>query len=345
MTSSRIGSFASGILARLKAHSRVLEIGSGAGELAALLRSRGHDVVAIDPKGAPESGSLPIPYESYDAPPHAFDAIVMQLVLHHVALDDTLDRVLGHLAPDGFIAIDDYGWERAVDADPQWRAERADLHTSAAMLRALRARFVQAVFRRHAYFGDGAGSDDVAFTFIGTPAQQWPVLIGGREKRAVVLEQSDPDWPRRFDTERRRIVDALGARVRGIDHVGSTAVPGLAAKPVVDIVVALDDPLDDEIKAALERAGYEHRVEEPDHRMFRTPQRDVHVHLWESGSAEIGRLLAFRDRLRSDDDARRRYQEVKRELAGREWDDMNDYAAAKSAIIAEILKPDSAATR
>ena len=336
MTNSRIESFADEILARLHPQSRVLEVGCGAGELAALLRSRGHRVIAIDPKAAPGPDTLAIAFGEFQAPPHSFDAVVMQLVLHHTQLDATLDRVLEHLTPQAFIAIDDYGWERAVDADPQWRADRADLHTSADMLKALRKRFAQQLFRHHAYFYEGEGGDDIAFTFIGTPAR-WPILIGGSETRTVVLAQSNPTWAQRFEAERRRILDALGTRARAIEHIGSTAVPGLAAKPIVDMIVALDDPLDDEAKAALERAGYEHRVEEPEHRMFRTPERDVHVHLWESGAAEIDRHLAFRDRLRRDADARDRYERVKRELAGREWDDMNEYAQAKSAIIAEIL--------
>lgn len=339
MSASRFDAFAGVVLPRLPQGSRVLEIGCGKGELAALFRAKRHYVVAVDPKAPEGVDALRMPFESFSTPPKYFDAVVMQLVLHHVDdLEATLDRIAATLKRDGFIAIDDYGWERAGDeVDAQWRAGRADLHTSAVMLKALRKRFVQERLAYHAYFQDGAGTDKVAFTFVGTPAPAWPRLIGGREKRKVVLAEYNPEWRVRFEVERRRIVTTLGSRVKQIEHVGSTAVPGLAAKPIVDIVVSVDDPLDDEIRAALEAAGFQLRVEEPDHRMFRTSQLDVHVHLWHEGAAEIDRLLAFRDRLRNNDTARITYERVKRELAKRDWADMNDYAQAKSAVVAQIL--------
>src|SRR6185437_16987618 len=103
-------------------------------------------------------------------------------------------------------------------------------------------------------------------------------LVGGREARAIVIADYDPAWPERFALERARIVTALGARAVAVEHVGSTAVPGLAAKPIVDVLVAVADPEADELRGALEAAGYELRVREPGHRMFRTPTLDVHVH-------------------------------------------------------------------
>jgi GrpB-like predicted nucleotidyltransferase (UPF0157 family) len=164
------------------------------------------------------------------------------------------------------------------------------------------------------------------------------VLIGGREQRAVVLADPDPSWPATFERHRLVIGRALGARARRIDHVGSTAVPGLAAKPIVDIQVAVDDP-DDEpaFGPALEQAGYELRVREPRHRMFRTPARDVHVHVWAAGSDDERRHILFRDWLRVDEADRVRYEETKRRLARRRWRDTNYYAEAKSPVIAEIM--------
>jgi GrpB-like predicted nucleotidyltransferase (UPF0157 family) len=165
------------------------------------------------------------------------------------------------------------------------------------------------------------------------------VLIGGREKRAIVIAGYDPAWPVRFEAERARILGAIDPAARRIEHIGSTAVPGLAAKPIVDILVAVEDP-DDEAAfvPALEAAGYVLRVREPEHRMLRTPQLDVHVHVWRDGSSEVGRHLALRDRLRASADDRAAYERLKRSLAQREWDDMNDYAAAKGALIEEIMR-------
>jgi GrpB-like predicted nucleotidyltransferase (UPF0157 family) len=104
------------------------------------------------------------------------------------------------------------------------------------------------------------------------------ILIGGRERGPVRLVRSRAVWPARFVRERARIAEALGEAARLIEHVGSTAVPGLDAKPIVDILVAVADPTDPSTRAALEGAGYFLRVDEDDHRMFRTPERDVHVH-------------------------------------------------------------------
>ena len=159
------------------------------------------------------------------------------------------------------------------------------------------------------------------------------VLIGGRERREIVIAPYDPAWPERFAVERARIAAALGPRALRIEHIGSTSVPGLAAKPIVDILVevALLEHAD------LERAGYVLRVREEGHRMFRTPELDVHVHVWLSGHADITAQLAFRDRLRESPEDRAAYEALKRELATREWADMNHYADAKSPLIREIL--------
>ena len=163
------------------------------------------------------------------------------------------------------------------------------------------------------------------------------VLVGGREQRKIVIADYDPAWPARFELERDRVRSALGPRALSIEHFGSTAVPGLAAKPIVDLMVTVEDAEDEGLVAPLEAAGYELRVREPGHRMFRTPERDVHVHVWGRSDPEVARHLRFRDRLRTDADDRLAYEELKRELASREWPDMNYYAEAKSDLIAEII--------
>ncbi len=169
------------------------------------------------------------------------------------------------------------------------------------------------------------------------------VLVGGREKRRIVIADYDPGWPRRFEAEQRRVVDALRETAIRVEHVGSTAVPGLAAKPIIDVLVTVECPDDDQIVApALEAAGYQLRVREPGHRMFRTPARDVHVHVWGDSDPEVLRLLRFRDRLRESPEDRRVYEQLKRDLARREWPDTNYYAEAKSDVIESILSRASA---
>lgn len=166
-------------------------------------------------------------------------------------------------------------------------------------------------------------------------------LIGGVEKREIKIANYDADWPKKFETHATIIAGALGGSALRVEHIGSTSVPGLAAKPIIDILVVL---LDSANEAAylpqLEAAGYVLRVREPDwneHRMFRTPEEDVHIHIYSAGCSEIERNLTFRDRLRRNTDDRRRYEQTKRELAAKEWSDMNAYADTKTEVIESII--------
>ncbi|MFE7405220.1 GrpB family protein [Isoptericola sp. NPDC057559] len=162
-------------------------------------------------------------------------------------------------------------------------------------------------------------------------------LVGGVERREIVLVEPDPAWPARFARERERIAAALGPVAVRVDHVGSTSVPGLAAKPIVDIDVSVPDVEDeDAYLPALLAAGYLLRVREPGHRLVRTPDLGVHVHVCSAGSDWERLHLLFRDRLRHDADDRAAYAALKRELAAREWPSMNHYAEAKGELIAEI---------
>lgn len=165
------------------------------------------------------------------------------------------------------------------------------------------------------------------------------VLVGGREPRHVVLVAYDEAWPRLFEEQRGRIAAALGPVARQIEHVGSTSVPGLADKPIVDVLVTVEDvDAEETYRPALEAAGYVLRVREAGHRMFRTPSKDVHVHVWPAGSEGARRDLLFRDRLRGDTADRALYEGAKRALAGRDWKDVNYYAEAKGPVIEEILE-------
>lgn len=166
-------------------------------------------------------------------------------------------------------------------------------------------------------------------------------LIGGVEKREIKIVDYDADWPKKFATHAKKIASALGGSALRIEHIGSTSVPGLAAKPIIDILIVVQNSADESAYLPrLEAAGYILRVREPDwneHRMFRTPDRDAHIHIYSAGCPEIERNLAFRDRLRRNRDDRRRYEQTKRELAAREWPDMNAYAEAKTDMIESIL--------
>ena len=166
-------------------------------------------------------------------------------------------------------------------------------------------------------------------------------LIGGAEKRQIKIVDYDPDWPKMFETHARVIAGALGGSVLRIEHIGSTSVPGLAAKPIIDILVVVQDSADESAYLPrLEAAGYVLRVREPDwheHRMFRTPEKDVHIHIYSVGCPEIQRNLIFRDRLRRNIEDCRRYEQTKRELAAKEWSDMNAYAEAKTEVVESII--------
>lgn len=159
-------------------------------------------------------------------------------------------------------------------------------------------------------------------------------LIGGREARTIEIVDSRPEWADRFALERTKIAAAL-PHATSIEHIGSTSVRGLAAKPIVDILITVDRLAEHRDIPPLEAAGYVLRVREPDHLMVRTPARDVNVHLW-ANAADIDRHLLFRDWLRENAADRQRYEAVKRELATREWGDTNDYADAKSGAIIDI---------
>jgi len=151
----------------------------------------------------------------------------------------------------------------------------------------------------------------------------------------------DPEWPRQFEEEAARILAAVGERALRIEHVGSTAVPGLPAKAVIDIVLVVADSANEvEYVELLERAGYQLRIREPawyEHRLFKRPERKVNLHVFSAGCPEIDRMLTFRDWLRSNEEDRQLYARAKRELAQQEWKYTQNYADAKTTVIEGIL--------
>ena len=131
------------------------------------------------------------------------------------------------------------------------------------------------------------------------------VTIGAPEtpKDTIVLCDYDPHWPALYAQEHVKIARALAGQSVRIEHVGSTSVPGLCAKPIIDILLLVDDAASEERYApALEAAGYTLRVREPDwyeHRMFKGQSPTVNLHVFSQGCDEAQRMLAFRDHLRS----------------------------------------------
>lgn len=163
-------------------------------------------------------------------------------------------------------------------------------------------------------------------------------VLGG----PVTLVEFDPDWPARFEREATRIRAALGVQVRLLEHVGSTSVPGLAAKPIIDIVLAVPDSSDEPAYVPpMEAAGYVLRIREPEwleHRLFKAADQSVNIHVFTEGTFEIRRMLAFRDWLRANDDDRLLYERTKRELAARDWKYVQHYADAKTEVVAAIME-------
>ena len=157
----------------------------------------------------------------------------------------------------------------------------------------------------------------------------------------VEIADYDPGWPQLFAREADRVRAALGDRVLLLEHVGSTAVPGLAAKPRIDILLVVTDSAEEPAYVpALEVAGYVLRNREPDwyeHRMFKGPDTDVNLHVFSPDCPEVERMLLFRDRLRGNEPDRRLYERTKRELARREWAYVQNYADAKTAVVEEII--------
>jgi GrpB-like predicted nucleotidyltransferase (UPF0157 family) len=177
--------------------------------------------------------------------------------------------------------------------------------------------------------GSGPNEDDLRRVLVRGPQPVW-----------VEVVDYDERWTAHYLRYAARLRHALRGRLLMIDHIGSTSVPGLAAKPVIDVVIGVVDP-DDEASyvPVLESEGYELRVREAGHRCLRggEPDMPVNLHCYRPEAPEVRRYLAFRDRLRVDTADRDRYAAAKRLLAGRVWPDMNYYADAKSPIIEDIL--------
>ena len=189
------------------------------------------------------------------------------------------------------------------------------------------------------------GKRDVARSFW----LQRVVFVGdtGTKMRAtntsrILIVDYDPQWPKLFRHEAERIRAVLGSRVLQIEHTGSTSVPGLAAKPIIDMILAVTDSADEDTYVPeLNGIGYQVHIREVnwhEHRMLTRPKPEINLHVFSSSSPEIDRILVFRDWLRKNAADRELYARTKLALAQREWKDVQDYADAKAPVIEEILE-------
>jgi GrpB-like predicted nucleotidyltransferase (UPF0157 family) len=162
-----------------------------------------------------------------------------------------------------------------------------------------------------------------------------------RHDAPVTLVDYDPEWPALFAREEARIRSILGDRVVRLEHTGSTSVPGLAAKPIIDMTLVVPDSSDEPAYVPdMEAAGYRLVIREPEwfeHRVFKGPDTNVNLHVYSPGCQEIDRMVGFRDWLRTHPDDRDLYERTKRDLASRTWAYVQNYADAKTDVVEEIV--------
>jgi GrpB-like predicted nucleotidyltransferase (UPF0157 family) len=156
----------------------------------------------------------------------------------------------------------------------------------------------------------------------------------------VNVVEYDPNWPQLFSREQQRIHEILGDVALSVDHVGSTSVPGLAAKPIIDIDLVVPNSADESTYVPqLEAAGYLLIIREPDwheHRCLKGPDTNINLHVFSPGSPETLRHAVFRDWLRTHPDDRDLYARTKLDLASQDWSDTRGYTQAKDDIIDAI---------
>lgn len=167
------------------------------------------------------------------------------------------------------------------------------------------------------------------------------ITVGDGEQHNSTIELADYDsnWPNRYLEIEQTIREALGDGAMLIEHVGSTSVPGLAAKPVIDVLLEVPDAdRETDYVDALGSRGFWLEIRELDwygHRLLKL--KDVNLHVFSSGCVESVRMLRFRDWLRAHPDDRDLYLAKKRELASRVWKHVQNYADAKSEVVATIM--------
>jgi GrpB-like predicted nucleotidyltransferase (UPF0157 family) len=157
----------------------------------------------------------------------------------------------------------------------------------------------------------------------------------------IYLAPYDPDWPAQYAAEAAKIRAAIGHRAIALEHVGSTSIPGMPAKPIIDIVLCVADSADEDAYVpALTAQGYRLHLREPDweqHRVMKGEWPLVNLHVFTVGSRELTRMVAFRDRCRSHPEELQLYLDTKQALAGQVWRHVQHYANAKGEVVEAII--------
>jgi GrpB-like predicted nucleotidyltransferase (UPF0157 family) len=157
----------------------------------------------------------------------------------------------------------------------------------------------------------------------------------------IYLAPYDPTWPAQYEGEAAKIRDALGDAALLLEHVGSTSIPGIPAKPIIDILLALANSADEaSYVPALTAQGYRLHLREPDweqHRVMKGENPAVNLHVFTIGSSEIERMVGFRDRCRTHPEELQLYRDTKQALAGQVWRHVQHYANAKGEVVEAII--------
>ena len=177
-----------------------------------------------------------------------------------------------------------------------------------------------------------------------TDEQMAAIRVGGAltaHNATIDLAPYDPAWPAQYEVEAAKIRAALGEHALVLEHVGSTSIPGLPAKRILDIILGVADSADEDAYVpALTAQGYRLHIREPDwnqHRLMKGAAPVVNLHIFTVGCQELARMTAFRDRCRTHPEELRLYLDTKRELAGRTWRYVQHYANAKGEVVEAII--------
>ena len=170
------------------------------------------------------------------------------------------------------------------------------------------------------------------------------LLVSGTvtpQNATIPIFPYDPEWPRQYAVEERKIRAALGEGVVVLEHVGSTSIPSMPAKPIIDILLAVKDSArEGTYVPALTAQGYRLHLREPaweEHRLMKGADPDVNLHVFTAGSNEIKRMLVFRDRCRANPEEHELYERTKTELARQVWRHVQHYANAKGDVVEAII--------